>query len=70
MVQVQQDGGVWTDWLSNTTATSDQYTGEFGSLYSFRVRAVDNAGNVGAWSPPEETRVSLGIYLPMIRRAP
>jgi hypothetical protein len=70
VVQVQQNGGDWTDWQTNITATSAQFNGEVGILYAFRVRAVDNAGNVGAWSPPVETRVSLGIYLPMIIRAP
>jgi hypothetical protein len=65
-VQVQEDGGAWTTWQASTTLTSAQFTGEYGILYGFRVRAVDEAGNVGDWSPTVETYVYHSTYLPII----
>ncbi|MBN1887449.1 MAG: PD40 domain-containing protein [Thermoflexales bacterium] len=46
-VQVR-DGvlGVWSDWLSATTANSAFFNGELGHSYYFRSRARDRAGNV------------------------
>ena len=48
-VQISVDGGVWTDWLTGTTSQSSSYDGNSGHNYSFRVRATDGVGNVGAW---------------------
>jgi predicted phage tail protein len=48
-------GGVWTDWLAGTTATSatfgpvDPVHLVDGTTYYFRCRAVDHAGNVEAY---------------------
>jgi uncharacterized repeat protein (TIGR01451 family) len=39
----------WTDWLTETTATSAMFSGEEGHTYTFRSRARDLFGNVGAW---------------------
>jgi len=44
-VQYKKDNGSWTDWLTHTTLTSEQFTGERGHTYYFRCRAQDNAGN-------------------------
>ncbi|MBN2392409.1 MAG: DUF11 domain-containing protein [Anaerolineae bacterium] len=49
-VQVQINDGSWQTWKSATTATSATYSGAYGNTYAFRVRARDQAGNVGAWS--------------------
>jgi predicted phage tail protein len=49
-VQVRQDLAGWTDWLSNTTASTEVFLGLDGAEYAFRVRAVDGAGNIGDWS--------------------
>ncbi len=48
-LQMRQDGGAWTDWAMATTATSRAFEGEYGHVYSFRARARDRAGNLGAW---------------------
>ncbi|MGD0862239.1 MAG: glycosyl hydrolase family 18 protein [Candidatus Limnocylindrales bacterium] len=48
-VQVSTDGGPFTDWLTGTTETSDDFQGSSGHNYSFRVRATDGVGNVSAW---------------------
>ncbi len=50
-VQVQQgSAGEWQPWLTGVSATSGVYDGQRSQLYSFRVRAVDNAGNVSPWA--------------------
>jgi spore germination protein YaaH len=48
-VQVSEDGGAWTSWLTGTTETSDAFEGQSGHNYSFRARGTDGAGNVGPW---------------------
>ena len=48
-VQVSINGGAWSDWLYDATATSAFYTGADGYGFAFRVRARDTHGNVGAW---------------------
>ncbi len=47
-VQVSEDGGPWTDWLTETTATSASFLGTDGHSYAFRSVARDTAGNVEA----------------------
>jgi autotransporter-associated beta strand protein len=42
---VQDNGGPFTLWQSNTTATSATYTGVAGQTYGFYSLATDNAGN-------------------------
>jgi Tol biopolymer transport system component len=42
-------GGVWTDWMPATTATSGTYPGIGGHTYYFRSRARDNAFNLENW---------------------
>jgi hypothetical protein len=54
-LQVQRDGGAWTTVrLAGSTATTHRMTLGLGSEYLVRVRAIDRAGQVGAWktSPP------------------
>jgi hypothetical protein len=49
-LQVRQDGGAYrTLPLSSPWATSRAVTLLGGHTYTYRVRAVDNAGRVGAW---------------------
>lgn len=51
-LQMSRNGGDWHDLVADTTATSFQVTGgQFGEKLKFRVRAVDNVGNVQPWSP-------------------
>ena len=50
-LQMRRNSGDWQDLAVDTTATSFQLTGaQFGELLEFRVRAVDNVGNIQAWS--------------------
>jgi hypothetical protein len=49
----------WTSWLTNTSATSATYTGNYGYTFCFRVRAQDRAGNLSGFSAPRCTAVPL-----------
>ena len=44
-VWVRDEGGVWTEWLTDTTSTNAVYDGEHGHTYYFEVAAKDHAGN-------------------------
>ena len=57
-VQVNDNGAGWTAWLTSTTATSQTYSGTNGHIYYFRIRATDNAGNIGNYSSNVSTTVS------------
>ncbi len=48
-LQVSTNGGAWTTWLSRTKASAGLFPGGDGRRYSFRVRARDVKGNLGAW---------------------
>jgi hypothetical protein len=45
-VQYRENEDVWLDWLSGVTFTSTEFVGNNAVFYEFRVRGVDNAGNV------------------------
>jgi len=45
-VQYRESSGEWLILVENTTAKSYTFTADAGRTYSFRVRAVDSAGNV------------------------
>ena len=53
-----RDGGAWTTVASNLT--SPVYTAALatGHTYRFRVRAIDKAGNVGAWTDGAASRLT------------
>ena len=56
-LQLSRNDGDWLDLLTDTQATSFQVTGaQTGDKLEFRVRAVDNAGNVQAWSPAAQAQ--------------
>lgn len=51
-LQMSRNDGDWVELVADTTATSYQITGaQFSDKLEFRVRAVDNVGNVQPWSP-------------------
>lgn len=50
------DGLDWVNWLLHVTNTSATFTAD-STKYQFRVRATDKAGNLSAWSAPEEITV-------------
>lgn len=59
-VQVRDDTygtGTWEDWLLATVDTSTIYTDADLGVYSFRVRARDQAGNVSAYGCEDQTTV-------------
>ena len=59
--------GEWTDWLIGTQATSALFSGQNGHTYHFRARALDNAGNLGAYAGGDgdtHTRVDPTIVPP------
>lgn len=78
-VQVSENGGAWSNWLLETPARNDVYAGgAHGGILGFRVRARDQAGNVGSYSagrytsiidtiPPYEARMSA---LPQAQKPP
>jgi RHS repeat-associated protein len=45
-IYVQEDSGPWSAWLTGTTQTSAQFSGQAGHSYSFYCVATDNVGNV------------------------
>jgi hypothetical protein len=49
--------GAWNSWKENTPATSHQFKARAGRTYYFQARAIDRAGNVGAWSTAKRTIV-------------
>jgi subtilase family serine protease len=61
-VWVAQDDGPYQPFVSNTTETSAQFTGQPGSSYRFYSIARDNAGNVEAapTTPDAETVIAGG----------
>ena len=67
-VEFQLDGGNWTAWLTDTVDLSAVFNGTSNHSYKFRVRAVDNVGNIGDWSVEVETETKNKIYLPFISR--
>jgi RHS repeat-associated protein len=42
---VSVDGGSYTEWLTDTTETSANYTATLGHTYAFYSQAIDNVGN-------------------------
>jgi Tol biopolymer transport system component len=42
-------GGLWTNWILASTASSAAFPGIGGHVYYFRIRGRDNASNVESW---------------------
>jgi lysophospholipase L1-like esterase len=72
-LQVQINGGSWTNWLVETPQEFGFYVGQDGQSLAFRVRARDQVGNVGDYSAPDTTQVECSgpiqrAYLPTLSR--
>jgi hypothetical protein len=67
-VQVKKEGGKWTNWLVEFRSSQSVYTADSDTTYSFRVRAIDNAGNQGDWG--EEFTVRIDATPPVIETEP
>ncbi len=73
-VYVSDDGGPFTLWQSDTTATSATFAGQVGHTYGFYSVATDNVGNVQATPPrprrrPRSSRLSIYSIAAVSRRA-
>jgi RHS repeat-associated protein len=58
-IYVSVNGGQYTPWQSNTTATSATYTGQAGSTYRFYSIAKDNIGNTEAAPAVADAEISI-----------
>ena len=61
-VQYSDGGGAWTDWLLRTNLTRATFSGSDGHDYSFRARAQDRVGNIGAY--PDTGSMQVQVRLP------
>ncbi len=55
--------GAWTDWLQGNSVGSGLFKGQVGKSYSFRVRAIDYAGNQGDYSPEAQAGTTVAASL-------
>jgi PGF-CTERM protein len=56
-VQVRKEDGAWIDWLSEFKSSQSVYTADADKTYHFRVRALDQGGNLGEWSEAFSVRI-------------
>jgi PGF-CTERM protein len=56
-VQVRKEDGAWIDWLSEFKSSQYVYTADADKTYHFRVRALDQGGNLGEWSETFSVRI-------------
>ena len=54
--------GLWTDWFTQTLATSAAFDGSPGHTYGFRVRAWDNSSNYQSWPGNDQAQASTTLY--------
>ena len=62
-VYVSDDGGPFTIWQSDTTATSATFTGQVGDTYGFYSVATDNVGDVQA--TPTSAQATTQVVAPL-----
>ncbi|MDP3047410.1 MAG: SpoIID/LytB domain-containing protein, partial [Chloroflexota bacterium] len=62
-LQVRDGDGPWTPWLTHTTALSAVFSGAGSHLYSFRARATDNVGNLGAYRDGGDTSTVANVMV-------
>jgi hypothetical protein len=60
-VQTSLDGTAWNDWQIEPTFLTAPFTGQRGQTHHFRVRARDQAGNVGDWSASRQVTVGVDV---------
>lgn len=64
-VQYRIPGETWTYWLNNTEATLAEWVGgSNGTMYEFRARGVDHAGNVEDWPADRQTWTEVDAIAP------
>lgn len=72
-VDFSTNGSTWAQWLRGTTNQSATWqSGNDGTNYFFRVRAVDNAGNVESWtrSSAQQTNTVIDSIPPTVALSP
>lgn len=69
-VQLREPGQDWQTWLAHTQADKQDFTGVNGHTYQFRVRAVDNAGNVEPFPDDPEASTTVDTTPPAASIAP
>jgi hypothetical protein len=65
-----RDGGGWAPWLTGVTTTTAIYNSTTTAV-SFRARATDNAGNVGAYRENGDTTTMVDgvqLFLPLVAK--
>ena len=63
-IGVSDNGGPFSVWQSNTTATTATYVGTSGHTYAFVATATDGAGNLEATKSAGEQSVSVNGTFP------
>jgi hypothetical protein len=63
-IYVSDDGGPFTPWVSQTTATQAWYSGLLGYTYRFFSIARDTAGNMEGMKTSEETSTQVPAVMP------
>jgi hypothetical protein len=69
-VEYQLNGGPWMTFTSGTTTSGQVLNAVEGQVYGFRARAVDNVGNVQAFSPGPQTETTISLSNPEARITP
>lgn len=69
-VQLREPGQDWQTWLAHTQETRQDFTGINGHTYQFRVRAVDNAGNVEPFPDDPEASTTVDTTPPEVSITP
>ena len=66
-LQYRDGSGSWTDWLQHTVLVNSTFIGQQGHNYSFKVRALDNAGNQQVYQDAPGASISVRpYYVPMV----
>ncbi len=63
-VYMSDNGGAYTPFMTDSTATSATFTGQNGHTYSFFSMATDNAGNVQATPAGAEATTTVNMITP------
>lgn len=65
-IYVSDNGGPFTEWLTNSMGTSSAYPGVAGHTYAFYSIATDNVGNVEAAKTAAETTTKIVLPAPTV----
>lgn len=60
-ILVSENGGPFTPWITNTTATAGLFTGDLGSTYGFHSIARDSSGNAESAKSTAEATTTVNL---------